>query len=150
MKNIFIFGTLLLVPVASAHADWKNYGGNSSIYNHGGNSSIYSAQSSYSNHPRHNNYNNCDSPRPRFYNNSNYNKPNYSPYSQIRNGVRSGELSPRETRELRGDLFEIKNKENHYLADGHLSKWERESLRDDYNDFRHELKHELNDGEHRW
>lgn len=152
MKNILIFSALLLVPIASARADWRTY--------NSGNSSIYAAQNSYignsrhNNHyPRHNSFKNCDTPRgPRFYNNSHYshNKPKFFAYSQIKNGIRSGELSPRETRELREELFDIKRKENHYWADGYLSKWERESLRDDYKDFRHDLKHELNDGEHRW
>ncbi len=132
IKNIFVFAAMLLLPVASAHADWRR---------------------PYNNNQKHYNFNNCDSPRPRFYSYSGSghfnNKPIFYANSQIRNGIRNGELSPRETRELRGELFDIKRKENHYWSDGYLSKWERDSLKNEYQDFRHDLKHELNDGEHR-
>ena len=70
-------------------------------------------------------------------------------FGQIRQGVRSGALSNDELRDLRGDLRDIRRKENRYLADGRLSKDERRSLRDDYNDFREDLNHELRDGERR-
>lgn len=67
----------------------------------------------------------------------------------IRDGIRNGQLSEREARELRGDLRDIQEKRSRYLADGRLSNNERRDLRDDYQDFRKDLNHELNDGERR-
>ncbi|MFN8392519.1 MAG: hypothetical protein U0136_19655 [Bdellovibrionota bacterium] len=79
-------------------------------------------------------------------------QPQYDGYfsNVIRSGYRSGELSPREVRELRESEQDLERKRAAYLRDGWLSNREREDLRDDYKDLRKELNHELHDGEHRW
>jgi len=85
--------------------------------------------------------------RPGYNWNSSYSASGYD--RAIQNGVRSGQLSWREVRELREDQRDIREKAAAYRSDGYLSPRERDSLRDDLQDFRHDLNHELHDGEHR-
>src|SRR5262249_22589713 len=67
----------------------------------------------------------------------------------IRNGIRNGELTDREVRELRNDEAKIARDRARFGADGVISRREQEKLQDDIEDYRHDLHHELNDGEHR-
>lgn len=147
LEKTLILSAILLAPLSAAHADWKYYGGN-----RGRGQYINQHFNDYS--PRYNsNFNGhrCGTEQPRPHNSGYYND-NYNAfgYTQIRQGIRGGQLSPREVRELKDELSEIREKERYYYSDGHYSKDERDSIREGYEDFRHDLKHELKDGERRW
>lgn len=81
------------------------------------------------------------------YRNSGFGLNQYS--DQIRYGVRSGQLSNREVRELEERRRQIQLDAAAYRADGRLSNRERNELREDIRDYREKLNHELNDGERR-
>lgn len=64
---------------------------------------------------------------------------------RIRQGVRSGELTRAEAKDLREDRREIRKEERAYKSDGHLSKAERRDLHHDMNDLSkdiHSAKHD--------
>ena len=71
-------------------------------------------------------------------------------FDPIQQGIRNGELSRAEVRELRQERWNIANKEYAYRRDGQLTEKERKSLRNSWKDYYHDLNHELHDGEHRW
>ena len=52
---------------------------------------------------------------------------------RIRQGVRSGELTRAEVKDLRQDRRDIRQEEREYKSDGHLSKAERKDLHQDMN-----------------
>lgn len=52
---------------------------------------------------------------------------------RIHQGVRSGELTRAEAKDLREDRKDISKKEHEYKSDGHLSKAERQDLHKDMN-----------------
>lgn len=52
---------------------------------------------------------------------------------RIRQGVRSGELTRAEAKDLREDRRDIRKQEREYKSDGHLSKAERKDLHQDMN-----------------
>jgi len=47
---------------------------------------------------------------------------------RIQQGIRSGEITPREARKLTRDQRKIRQLRRHYLSDGHLSKRDRKIL----------------------
>ena len=64
---------------------------------------------------------------------------------RIRQGVRSGELTRAEAKDLREDRRDIRKEERAYKSDGHLSKVERRDLHHDMNDLSkdiHSAKHD--------
>lgn len=67
----------------------------------------------------------------------------------LHDGLRSGRISGREERELRGMRADLLRSEQEYWNDGYLSKREREDLEDRAADLRKAFNHELNDGEYR-
>ncbi len=74
--------------------------------------------------------------------------PNYN-YGRnlIARGVRSGELSPKEVRDLQRAKEQLAKKEFAYRRDGRLTDRERDSLQDLREDYYDNLQHNLNDGE---
>lgn len=123
-------------------SDGRSHYNNSYYYNNGYNSWSYN--------PR-------PYPRPRDYNSHGYHAYNssgsgygYGYDGAIRNGIRNGQLSNAEVRELSDDLRDIHRKEVRYGSDGYISPRERDAIREEYDDFRHDLNHELRDGERRW
>jgi len=68
----------------------------------------------------------------------------------IRNGIRDGQLSRNEVRELREEQRKIQLEDMAFKRDGRLDWQERENLKDDVGDFNRKLHHELNDGERGW
>ena len=68
----------------------------------------------------------------------------------VQNGIRNGELSWREVREVRRDERELRRKQAAYYSDGYLSRGERRDLRNERRDLYKDLRHNLRDGERRW
>lgn len=62
-------------------------------------------------------------------------------HRQIVQGIRSGELTPREARRLQAEQRAIRREERAYLADGRLSRGERRDL---YQDLRSANRHIYN------
>ncbi len=68
---------------------------------------------------------------------------------QIRDGVRSGELTRRELETLRAEQREIERMQRLYLADGQLSRHERQRLLDELEDANRNITRQINDREDR-
>lgn len=131
-----LFVTVFVLGLPSlAMADFRR--------NHSSEHSCYTGSNYGYGNPRFSNYNFSHGPR---WNNSSVT----NRYDQaIRNGIRTGQLSGDEVRELREDQRDIREKEAAYRSDGYLSPRERAKLQDEIQDFRGDLRHELNDGERR-
>lgn len=68
---------------------------------------------------------------------------------RIRQGVRSGELTRAEAKDLREDRRDIRQEERAYKADGHLTKAERRDLHQDMNALSKDIYNEKHDGDKR-
>lgn len=68
---------------------------------------------------------------------------------RIRQGVRSGELTRAEVRDLNQQRREIRQEERAYKADGHLTRDERRDLHQDMNALSRDIYNEKHDGEKR-
>ena len=68
---------------------------------------------------------------------------------RIHQGVRSGELTRAEVRDLHEQRREIRQQERAYKADGHLTKAERRDLHQDMNALSKDIYHEKHDAEKR-
>lgn len=66
---------------------------------------------------------------------------------RIKQGVRSGQLTKDEVRDLRSEQREIRQEERAYKADGKLTKEERKDLHQDMNDLSKDIYQEKHDGE---
>lgn len=69
---------------------------------------------------------------------------------RIGQGVRSGELSPREFHRLQHELREIQRAEHHFRADGRFSRHEREELHARLDDLSRDVYRQKHDGERRY
>lgn len=75
-----------------------------------------------------------------------YQKPRYERIDRmIGYGVRSGELSRAEVREIKDRKDELRQDHNRYLRDGYMSHRERQALRQDYRELESDIWHDLND-----
>lgn len=70
-------------------------------------------------------------------------------HARIAHGVKSGELTKTEAKDLRGDQKELRKKEQAYKADGELTKDERKDLHKDLNENSKEIYQEKHDDETR-
>ncbi len=73
----------------------------------------------------------------------------HNQHARIAGGVKSGELSKDEAKDLRGDQRELRQKERAYKADGELTKTERKDLHKDLNENSKEIYQEKHDDETR-
>ncbi len=69
--------------------------------------------------------------------------------ARIAQGVKSGELTPDESQELRTERRDIRDLEQTYKSDGTLSRDERQDLHQQLNQQSHEIAEEKHDDEHR-
>jgi hypothetical protein len=67
----------------------------------------------------------------------------------IRNGIRNGELTPREAHALMQEQREIAWLEQRFLADGRLNRYERRRLDEELDEAGHNIRAEIRDGEDR-
>jgi len=70
-------------------------------------------------------------------------------HERIAQGVKSGELTKDEAKDLRGDQKELRQEEQAYKADGKLTKAERKDLHEDLNKNSKEIYQEKHDAEKR-
>ena len=70
-------------------------------------------------------------------------------HARIAQGVKSGELTKVEAKDLRGDQKELRQEEAAYKADGKLTKAERKDLHKDLNENSKEIYLEKHDAEKR-
>ena len=70
-------------------------------------------------------------------------------HDRIRRGVRSGQLTRDEARELRRDRRELRRERRAYRDDGTLTREERRELSRDRREFRRDLRRELRDDDRR-
>jgi len=77
------------------------------------------------------------------------NKRQHRQAKRIKQGVKSGELTKHEAKELREDQRDIKNKEEAYKSDGKLTNAERKDLQHDLNQSSREIHQEKHDGQTR-
>jgi Ni/Co efflux regulator RcnB len=77
------------------------------------------------------------------------NKHQRNQHERIVQGVKSGELTRDEAKELRGDSKELRQKEHAYKADGKLTKEERMDLRKDLKENSKEIYNEKHDEDKR-
>lgn len=68
---------------------------------------------------------------------------------RIRHGVKTGELTRAEVKELKQQRREIRREEHAYKADGHLTKAERRDLHHDMNALSKDIYNEKHDAEKR-
>lgn len=68
---------------------------------------------------------------------------------RIRHGVKTGELTRAEVKELNQQRREIRREEHAYKADGHLTKDERRDLHHDMNALSKDIYNEKHDAEKR-
>lgn len=68
---------------------------------------------------------------------------------RIQQGVRSGEITRDEAKQLRQERRDIKQEERAYKADGKLTREERKDLHQDLNDLSKDIYREKHDGEKR-
>ena len=68
---------------------------------------------------------------------------------RIQQGVRSGELTRAEAKDLREDRRDIRQEEREYKSDGHLSKAERQDLHQDMNALSKDIHSEKHDADKR-
>jgi len=69
--------------------------------------------------------------------------------ARIAEGVRSGELTPAETRRLEREQRRIRREERRYMADGKLTAPERADLQHDLNRSSRHIYNEKHDNQHR-
>lgn len=69
--------------------------------------------------------------------------------ARIRDGVRSGELTPEEARALRAQQRAIQAEKRAFKSDGHLSPEERRALRRDQNEASRDIHREKHDNDTR-
>ena len=68
---------------------------------------------------------------------------------RIKEGVRSGELTPREAKRLRAEQRMIRREERAYYADGYLSRGERRALYRDLRDANRHIYNQTHDAQTR-
>ncbi len=73
----------------------------------------------------------------------------HNQHARIAGGVKSGELTKSEAKDLRGDQRELRQEEKVYKSDGQLSKAERKDLHEDLNENSKEIYQEKHDDETR-
>jgi hypothetical protein len=73
----------------------------------------------------------------------------HNQHARIAQGVKSGELTKAEAKDLRGDQKELRQEEAAYKADGKLTKVERKDLHEDLNENSKEIYQEKHDAEKR-
>ncbi len=95
----------------------------------------------YRNDNRYDGDRRCGSDRDRRYGNNNNNN--------LRQGTRSGELTPNEVRDLQRDQRDIDRERSKAAADGVITRHEQNEIRDEVRDYNENLRHNLNDGERR-
>jgi uncharacterized protein YoaH (UPF0181 family) len=77
------------------------------------------------------------------------NKRQHRQAKRIKQGVKSGELTKHEAKELREDQRDIKTKEQAYKADGKLTNAERKDLQHDLNESSRDIHQEKHDAQTR-
>ncbi|MBI5659104.1 MAG: hypothetical protein HZC43_06050 [Nitrosomonadales bacterium] len=70
-------------------------------------------------------------------------------HQRINRGVRSGQLTREETRDLAAQQREIRQKERQYRSDGKFTKEERKDVQQDLNQASKDIYREKHDGETR-
>lgn len=75
------------------------------------------------------------------------NKRQHRQHARIHEGVKSGELTHSEARELRMEQRAIRHKERAYKSDGHLSAHERKELHHELNAASQNIHEEKHDAE---
>lgn len=125
---LFSFAVLMLVPAAAKADDGRSHWG---WYQHDGSGNWHHNEWSTDDHRFH--------PRSGEDRRFDY---------LIQQGVRNGELSRSEVRDLREHEREVEQEEARDLADGHLSHQEKKQLEKDENGLYRDLDHQLHDGEH--
>jgi hypothetical protein len=73
----------------------------------------------------------------------------HNQHERIAQGVKSGELTRTEAKDLRGDQRALRQEEAAYKADGKLTKSERTDLRQDLNENSKEIYQEKHDADKR-
>ena len=73
----------------------------------------------------------------------------HNQHERIAQGVKSGELTKAEAKDLRGDQKELHQEELAYKADGKLTKAERADLHEDLSENSKEIYQEKHDAEKR-
>ena len=69
---------------------------------------------------------------------------------RIQQGVRSGELTRNESRNLQGQAREIRREERNYKADGNFTRAERADVHRDLNRLSRDIRRERHDGQQRF
>jgi len=75
------------------------------------------------------------------------NQRQHNQQQRIKQGVRSGQLTKEETRDLRSEQKAIRQEERAYKADGKLTKEERKDLHKDMNDLSKDIYQEKHDAD---
>jgi hypothetical protein len=73
----------------------------------------------------------------------------YNQQARIRQGVRSGELTPHEAHKLEREQRGIRKEERQYKSDGQLSAAERKDLHQDLNQASRDIREQKHDGQER-
>lgn len=66
---------------------------------------------------------------------------------RIKQGVKSGQLTKEEVKQLKQERHEVRQEEKAYRSDGHLNKDERKDLHQDLNQMSKDIYKEKHDGE---
>jgi hypothetical protein len=77
------------------------------------------------------------------------NKHQHNQHKRIAQGVKSGELTKGEAKDLRGDQKEIRQEEREFKSDGNLTKDERQELHQDQHAASKEIYQEKHDEQER-
>jgi len=77
------------------------------------------------------------------------NKRQHHQHARVAQGVKSGELTKAEAKDLRGDQKDIRAEEKEFKADGKLTKDERQELHQDQNAASKEIYQEKHDEQER-
>ncbi|MBT9611745.1 MAG: hypothetical protein IV108_00595 [Burkholderiales bacterium] len=75
------------------------------------------------------------------------NQRQHNQQDRIKQGVRSGQLTKEETRDLRSEQKAIRQEERAYKSDGKLTKEERKDLHQDMNALSKDIYQEKHDGD---
>lgn len=78
------------------------------------------------------------------------NQRQHNQQQRIQQGVRSGELTRNETRNLQGQAREIRREERNYKADGNFTRAERADVHRDLNHMSRDIRREKHDGQQRF
>lgn len=73
----------------------------------------------------------------------------HNQHARIAQGVKSGELTRGEAKDLRGDQKDIRQEERAFKSDGKITKDERQELHQDQNAASKEIYQEKHDGQER-